>query len=104
MAKTWNANNAVKRATPPPMTPSRAAKSNGAKDRAVEISERRVAARSLSAAAKSEDEPITIALTKSKETKGTFVYNADDADAAIPTIYIRKSGFDGREKITVIVK
>lgn len=36
---------------------------------------------------------ITVSFTKSKETKGTFVYaeDADEGEEIIPTLYVKKS-------------
>lgn len=47
---------------------------------------------------------ITLKLEKVKETKGTIVFAAEEKDAAITTLYIRKGqGFDtiGEIKLTV---
>lgn len=33
---------------------------------------------------------LTVEMTRAKETKGTWVYHADDPGAPVPTIYIRK--------------
>lgn len=34
----------------------------------------------------------TVTMTKTKETKGTWVYSADKEDAVVPTLYIKKAG------------
>ncbi len=39
--------------------------------------------------------PITVTLEKSKETKGTYRFDSPNPDAAITSIYVRKSAFDG---------
>ncbi len=39
--------------------------------------------------------PITVTLEKSKETKGTYRFDSPDPNAAITSIYVRKSAFDG---------
>lgn len=36
---------------------------------------------------------IRVKMNLMKETKGTFVFNAKDEKAAIPTLYIKKSAF-----------
>lgn len=48
---------------------------------------------------------ITVEMTLSKQTKGTFVYSADDDDAAVTTVYVRKSGFtsDPPDEITLTI-
>ncbi len=40
-------------------------------------------------------EPITVRLTKGKETKGTFRFEAEDAEAVVTALYVRKSAFAG---------
>lgn len=39
--------------------------------------------------------PITVTLEQSKETKGTYRFDSPDPNAAITSIYVRKSAFDG---------
>ncbi len=39
--------------------------------------------------------PITVTLEKSKETKGTYRFDSPNPDAAITSVYIRKSAFEG---------
>jgi hypothetical protein len=39
--------------------------------------------------------PISVALEKSKETKGTYRFDSPDPNAAITSVYVRKSAFDG---------
>ncbi len=39
--------------------------------------------------------PITVTLDKGKETKGTYRFDSPDPNAAITSIYVRKSAFDG---------
>ncbi len=47
-------------------------------------------------------DPINESLHLRKETKGTFCFESDDADAHVPTIYIRKSAFpDGKAPKTI---
>ena len=38
--------------------------------------------------------PIAVTLEKSKETKGTYRFDSLDPNAAITSIYVRKSAFD----------
>jgi hypothetical protein len=38
---------------------------------------------------------IEVRLAQGKETKGTFRYETDDPNAAVSTLYIRKSAFAG---------
>lgn len=47
----------------------------------------------------------SISMHYKKDTPGTYVYEADDPDAAIPTLYIKKAGMsNGKlDKITVSV-
>lgn len=47
-----------------------------------------------------------IEMTKARDTKGTYVYKNEEADAAIPSLYIKKSAIkgDAPEKITVEIK
>ena len=47
-----------------------------------------------------------IKMKKARDTKGTFVYKNDDADASIPSLYIKKSAISGEapEEITVEIK
>ena len=56
-------------------------------------------------AKKKEDSGFKTKLMKSRDTKGTYVYKNDDQDAPIPSLYIKKSAFDGEapESITVEV-
>jgi hypothetical protein len=37
--------------------------------------------------------PITVTLEKSKETKGTYRFDSSDPNAAITSLYVRKSAF-----------
>jgi hypothetical protein len=39
-----------------------------------------------------EEKAINIAFTKKKETKGTWVFEADDSSAVVTTVYVKKSG------------
>jgi hypothetical protein len=39
--------------------------------------------------------PVTVTLEKSKETKGTYRFESPDLNAAITSIYVRKTAFDG---------
>jgi hypothetical protein len=39
--------------------------------------------------------PISVSLEKSKETKGTYRFDSPDPNAAITSVYVRKSAFDG---------
>jgi hypothetical protein len=39
--------------------------------------------------------PITVTLEKSKETKGTYRFDSPNPDAAITSVYVRKSAFNG---------
>jgi hypothetical protein len=49
---------------------------------------------------------VKIKLTKARDTKGTYVYKNDEADAAIPSLYIKKSAVSGEAptEITVEIK
>ncbi len=50
---------------------------------------------------------IKVTLTKARETKNTFRYEADKDDAAIQVLYIEKAAFNGKaspDKITVTVE
>jgi hypothetical protein len=49
---------------------------------------------------------ITTKLTKARDTKGTFVYKNDAQDAAIPSLYIKKTAFkgDAPETITITIE
>ncbi len=42
-------------------------------------------------------------LKKSRDTKGTYVFKNDDADAPIPSLYIKKSAFEGEAPDTVTI-
>ncbi len=39
--------------------------------------------------------PITVTLEQSKETKGTYRFDAPDPNAPVTSIYVRKSAFEG---------
>ncbi len=39
--------------------------------------------------------PITVTLEKGKETTGTYRLDSPDSNAAITSLYVRKSAFDG---------
>jgi hypothetical protein len=39
--------------------------------------------------------PISVTLEKSKETKGTYRFDSPDPNAAITSLYVRKSAFEG---------
>ena len=41
--------------------------------------------------------PITVHLVLGKETKGTHRYEAEDPEAAVTTLYVRKASFDGAQ-------
>lgn len=45
-------------------------------------------------------------LKKDRDTKGTYVYKNGDADAPIPSLYIKKSAFEGDapESIEITIK
>lgn len=48
-----------------------------------------------------------IKMTKARDTKNTEVYKNEADDAAIPSLYIKKSAFKGKEapsEITVEIK
>jgi hypothetical protein len=48
---------------------------------------------------------MVITLTRSKQTAGTVVFSANDPDAAVTTLYIRKRrGFDDVKDITLTVE
>lgn len=49
---------------------------------------------------------IKTALTKARDTKGTFVYKNDSENAPIQSLYIRKSAFtgDAPEEITLTIE
>lgn len=48
---------------------------------------------------------IKVPMSFSKSTKGTHVYQADDPDAFIPTVYIKKAAMtDPAKQITLIVE
>lgn len=52
-----------------------------------------------------EQNAVTIEMTKTKETKNTFAFTADDESAPIPTVYVRKDAFDGEPtKITLTLE
>ena len=42
-------------------------------------------------------QPIHIALTLGKETKGTYRFENDDNEAAVSTLYVRKDAFKGEK-------
>lgn len=48
---------------------------------------------------------IKVVLEKSKETTGTFVYSTPDREAAVTSVYIKKSamGGDPPQRVTVTV-
>ncbi len=39
--------------------------------------------------------PIEVCLVQGKETKGTYRFVAEDAQAPISTLYVRKTAFEG---------
>jgi hypothetical protein len=39
--------------------------------------------------------PVTVTLEKSKQTRGTYRFESPDPNAAITSIYVRKTAFDG---------
>lgn len=49
---------------------------------------------------------IKVTLTKSRDTKGTFVYKDDSDNTPVPSLYIRKSAFkgDAPEQITLTIE
>jgi hypothetical protein len=42
-------------------------------------------------------QPIHVTLTLGKETKGTYRFENNDAEAAITTVYVRKDAFKGEK-------
>lgn len=53
----------------------------------------------------SKESALVVAMHQTKQTKGTYVYGADEDDSPITTLYIRKEGFPegAPENITVTV-
>ena len=47
---------------------------------------------------------ITITLNRSKDTKGTTVFEADDKTAAVSPVYVRKPVFEKAKTIKVTVE
>jgi hypothetical protein len=39
--------------------------------------------------------PISVALEKGKETKGTYRFDSPDPNAPITSVYVRKTAFEG---------
>ncbi len=39
--------------------------------------------------------PISVAFDKGKETKGTYRFDSPDQNAPIPSVYVRKTAFEG---------
>jgi hypothetical protein len=50
--------------------------------------------------------PIKVEMKFDRSTKGTHVFTAEDDNAPIPTLYVRKSGFENGapEGVTVTVE
>lgn len=50
--------------------------------------------------------PIRVAMAYAKETKGTYVFNAVADNAAVPTLYVRKSYLPNGapESITLVIE
>jgi hypothetical protein len=48
-------------------------------------------------------EQIKVTLTKGKETPGTFVYSTTDRDAAVTSLYIKKSALGDTPPASVTV-
>jgi hypothetical protein len=49
----------------------------------------------------------TVEMSYKKETPGTFMFSNDEQDCPIPSIYIRKASFKGKEppkNITLVVQ
>lgn len=42
-----------------------------------------------------EQNTVVIEMTKVKETKNTYAFQAKDESSPIPTVYVRKDAFDG---------
>lgn len=50
---------------------------------------------------------ITVKMSLAKETKGTFVFHADAENAAVPTLYVKKSAYPNQQapkKISITVE
>jgi len=48
---------------------------------------------------------IKVAMTHTKDTKGTFVFSSDDPDAAVTQLYVRRSAMKTpRETITLTIE
>lgn len=58
------------------------------------------------AARTTTNEGVTVDLTMNRETKNTYRFDASEDDAAIPSLYVRKSAFPNGapEKVTITVK
>jgi len=59
------------------------------------------------AAKKTSAKTIKVPMTFERSTKGTHVFTAEDENAPIPTLYVRKSGFDNGtppESVTVTIE
>lgn len=49
-------------------------------------------------------EAVVIEMTLDKETPNTFRFAANDEDAPVPTVYVKRSAFDGKpESITLTI-
>jgi hypothetical protein len=42
---------------------------------------------------------ITVEMNFERSTKGTHVFSAKEDTAPVPTLYVRKSGFDGKVEV-----
>jgi hypothetical protein len=50
---------------------------------------------------------VTVTLEQVKETKGTFRFDSPDPDAAVTSVYVRKSAFEGElapRRITLTIE
>lgn len=58
------------------------------------------------AVAKKTKTPIKVPMNFDRSTKGTHVFTAESDTAPIPTLYVRKSGFEGDppESINVTIE
>lgn len=97
---TWDKDTIIKKSTPPPYKPEQL---QSLSKRTPEPKQQPHKETKMAKSAKNSNGIGSIPMHHKKDTAGTYVYESDDPDAAIPTIYIKKAGMPNGKLDKIIV-